>query len=92
MDSDQLTPELALQNAPNDRVRAALRQQFIASGLMKDGMTPAEAAQLEAFKNQVAGDQVEARRVMIAGGAAALAQKDRVGQSWLAGNVHQGNK
>lgn len=86
---DDLTPELALKNAPNERARALMRKQFIASGVLKDGITPQEQAELEVFKNQVAGDQVEARRVMIAGGEAGIAQKARVSESWLAGNVHQ---
>lgn len=90
---DELTPEIALKNAPNEKARAAMRQRFIASGAIKDGLTPQEQVELDAFKNNVAGDQVEARRVMIAGGEKAIEQKSRVSESWLSGNVHtQGNQ
>lgn len=87
MQSD-LTPEVTLSLLP-EKARAAVREQFIASGVLKDGITPQEQAELEAFKNQVAGDQVEARRVMIAGGEAGITQKARVSESWLSANLHQ---
>lgn len=86
---EDLTPELALKHAPTDKARELMRKQFIASGVLKDGITPAEQADLEQFKLEVAGQNVTERQVMIAGGADALAQKARVSESWLSGNVHQ---
>lgn len=85
---EDLTPELALQNAPSEKARALMRKQFIASGVLKDGMTNAERVQLAQFQNQVAGDAVTARHNQAHGGQAAMEQKDRVSNAWLSNNVH----
>ena len=89
---DDLTPELALANAPSEKARELLRQQFIKNGVLKDGMTPAEAADVEKMKWELADRNVTERETMIAGGEQALAQKARVEQSWFADNIHRQSK
>lgn len=56
-------------------------------------LTAEEAQDLEAFRNQLAEQNVEARRVAMNGGVAGIVQKNRVEASWLHANIHtQGNQ
>ena len=74
---NDLTIQNAIDQAPNDRARAAIQAAVDAN--RDPGIAAAEAA-------------VTAREVMIAGGAAAIEQKARVASSWLAGNLHNQGK
>lgn len=85
---EDLTPELALKNAPNDRVRAALRRQFIASGVIKDGLTPQDQLDLAKLQTEMAESNVEARHLQAHGGQQSIDTQNRVAASWLASNVH----
>lgn len=87
MHSNDLTPEVTLSLLP-EKTRAAVRAEFVKHGAMKDGMSPSEAADLEQFKLELADRNVTERQTMIAGGEAAIAQKARVSESWLANNIH----
>ena len=90
---DDLTPQLALQNAPSEKARALMRQQFIASGVLKpDGLSSTESAQLEALKTQMAESNVEARHLQAHGGQQSIDTQNRIAASWLAGNVHSQGK
>ncbi len=87
MDNDEITPEIALQLLP-EKARSLIRQQFIASGAIRDGITPAEQAELDAFKNQLAESNVTARQLQAHGGQAALDTQNRIAASMLHANVH----
>ena len=84
---DEITPAMALELSP-EKVRPLLRERFIASGALKDGMSPSEAADLQQFAIELADRNVTERATMIAGGADAIAQKARVSESWLHANIH----
>lgn len=84
---DDLTPELALSLAP-EKARPLLRQQFLKSGAIKDGMTDAERVQLEQFKVELANQNVTARHLQAHGGQEQLDRQNKIAASWTAGNIH----
>lgn len=87
----ELTPQFALENSP-PKVRALL-QSVMGAGARPAGMTAAESEDLDAWRNQLAEQNVEARRLAINGGVASIAQKNRTEASWLHANIHaQGNQ
>lgn len=94
-ESNQLTLDEAIRQAPNESVRnairmaaaqAAQRHQRQDSG---NGIPEHEKAAFEKLKYQIAEAQVTQRATMIAGGEAGIAQKARVAESWTHSNIHR---
>ena len=86
-----LTPQFAIENSP-PAVQPLLRSVIVADA-RPAGITAAEEADLNAWRNQLANENYEARRLQAHGGVAGIAQKNRTEASWLHANIHaQGNQ
>lgn len=82
----ELTPAFAIANSP-PAVQPLLRS-VMGAGARPAGMTAAESEDLDAWRNQLANENYEARRLAAHGGVAGIAQKNRVEAAWLHANIH----
>ena len=81
-----ITPEFAIANSP-PAVQPLLRS-VMGAGARPAGMTAGEEADLDAWREQLANENYEARRLAANGGVAGVVQKNRVEAAWLSENIH----
>jgi hypothetical protein len=94
---DEPTFEDVIAAAPNDSVRRAIRKAKAEAEVLAKArgdvrgsrLSTSEQASLEKFKVQLAEAHGEARHIQAHGGEKAMAQKERVAESWLHNNPHK---